>query len=71
MQQKRKDAHGRELRDAREMLQMANQKGLTIKLADFGFEISEADIACDQRWLNYRKQGYNHANSSRMADHAA
>jgi hypothetical protein len=71
MQQQRKEAHGREISDAREMLQMAAEQGLTINLADFGFEISEVDIARDQLRLKHRKEGYNHANAWRMANYAA
>jgi hypothetical protein len=71
MQQKRDDVHREQIRDAEEMLELAEKKRLTINLADFGFEISEADITRHDRWGNYRQQGYNHANAWRMADHAA
>jgi hypothetical protein len=71
LQQQRKEAHGRQIADAKEMLELAAEKGLTINLADFGFEISEADIAREQSRLKYRKQGYSHANASRMANYAA
>jgi hypothetical protein len=71
MQQKRDEVHRKQIRDAEEMLELAQKKRLTINLADFGFEISEADITRYDRWGNYRQQGYNHANAWRMADHAA
>ena len=71
MQEKRKEAHRRQIADANEMIELANEKHLAINLADFGFEISEADLTRYDRWGKYRKQGYNHANAWRMADHAA
>ncbi|HTU48421.1 MAG TPA: hypothetical protein VMF91_25395 [Bryobacteraceae bacterium] len=37
IQQQRKEAHGREMGDAKEMPQLAAQQGSTINLADFGF----------------------------------
>jgi hypothetical protein len=36
-----------------------------------GFEILDADMAREQSRLKYRKQGYNHGNAWRMANHAA
>jgi hypothetical protein len=57
--------------DAKEMLELAAEKGLTINLAYFGFEISDAEIARDQSRMKHRKQGYSHANASRIANYAA
>lgn len=71
LQEKRKEVRRRQIEDARNLFDVAEKTNEIVHLADFGFEISEADLLRQDSWSKHRKQGYNDANAWRMVNRAA